>query len=60
LDVFERAGLNVEYMYAFPIKQQNKALLVFRFDHPDAAAAALQQARVAVVNEVELFRRFET
>jgi hypothetical protein len=60
LDVFERAGLNVEYMYAFAVKQENRGLLLFRFDNPDAAVDALRQARVTVVDEVELFRRFET
>ena len=59
LEVFERAGINVDYMYAFTVKQEDLGLLVFRFDDPDRAVAALQAARVNVVDEVELFRRFE-
>jgi hypothetical protein len=59
LEVFERARLNVEYMYAFSVKQGSRGLLVFRFGHPDAAVAALQAAQVVVVDEVELFRRFD-
>lgn len=58
LDVFERAGLNVEYMYAFSVKQGDRGLLVFRFAQPDAAVAALRAAGVVVVDELELFRRF--
>lgn len=59
LEVFERGGINVEYMYAFTMKQEDMGLLVFRFDDPDRAVEALQAARVNVVDEVELFRRFE-
>ena len=59
LEVFERAGINVEYMYAFSVKAENRGLLVFRFDDPDAALAALREAKVSVVDEVELFRRLE-
>jgi hypothetical protein len=59
LDVFERCGINVEYMYAFTVKQENRGLLVFRFQDPDAAIAALRAAHVSVIDEVELFRRCE-
>jgi len=59
LEVFERAGINVEYMYAFSVKAEDRGLLVFRFDDPDAALAALREAKVSVVDEVELFRRLE-
>lgn len=60
LEVFERAGVNVEYMYAFTLKQGDKGLLVFRFDQPDPAVEALRRAGVNVVGEVELFRRLES
>lgn len=59
LEVFERAQLNLEYMYAFSVKQADRGLLVFRFADPDAAVAALRAAQVVVVNEVELFRRLD-
>jgi hypothetical protein len=59
LEVFERACINVEYMYAFSVKAEDRGLLIFRFDDPDAALAALREAKVSVVNEVELFRRLE-
>jgi hypothetical protein len=49
----------VDYMYAFTVKQEDLGLLVFRFDDPDRAVEVLQAAKVSVVNEVELFRRFE-
>jgi hypothetical protein len=57
LDVFDRSGINVEYMYAFTVKQENRGLLVFRFQDPDKAIEALRGADVNVIDEVELFRR---
>lgn len=59
LEVFEQAQLNLEYMYAFSVKQADRGLLVFRFADPDAAVAALRAAQVVVVDEVELFRRLD-
>jgi len=59
LEVFERSGINVEYMYAFSVKAEDRGLLVFRFDDPDGALAALREAKVSVMDEVELFRRLE-
>lgn len=59
LEVFDRAAINLEYMYAFTVKQGDLSLLVFRFTDPDAAVRALREAEVRVVDEVELFRRME-
>jgi len=59
LEVFDRAAINLEYMYAFTVKQGDLSLLVFRFTDPDAAVRALREAEVRVVDEVELFRRTE-
>lgn len=57
LEVIEKAGVNVEYMYAFTVKQDGKGLLAFRFDSPDAAISALQSSQINVVGTVELFKR---
>lgn len=59
LGPIEKAGLNVEYMYAFASKLGEKAVLVFRFDDPDAAICALADSGVNVLNNVELFERLE-
>ncbi|MCR4411280.1 MAG: ACT domain-containing protein [Thermoguttaceae bacterium] len=59
LDVIERAGVNVEYMYAFATKLGDKAVLVFRFDKPDEAVKALADSGMNVLSEVELFSRME-
>lgn len=57
LEVLERAAVNVEYVYAFTAKQDAKGLMLFRFDNPAAAIAALTATGVNVVGTVELFQR---
>jgi len=56
LDVVSAAGVNIEYMYAFTARRGDSAVLIFRFDKPDAAIAALQAAGRDVLPSVELFK----
>ena len=42
LSLFEGSSINIEYMYAFPFLRGEKAVLIFRFDQPDAAIERLQ------------------
>lgn len=55
LAIIDDAGLNIEYMYAFTFRRNDRAVLVFRFDDPDAAAEVLQGKGINVIGEVELF-----
>jgi hypothetical protein len=55
LDVFEHAGINVEYMYAFTARMGNCAVMVLRFDNLDAAIAALTRAGINPVSPVNLY-----
>jgi hypothetical protein len=55
LDVVEAAKVNIEYMYAFTWRSTDKAVLVFRFDDPDAAVKALQARSINVLRDVELY-----
>jgi hypothetical protein len=57
LEAIEKAGMNLEYMYAFTIRSGDKAVLVFRFEDPDAAIDRLQAAGINVVDSVELYKR---
>jgi hypothetical protein len=41
LSALDGSPTNIEYMYAFPFGHQGKAVLVFRFDDPDAAIKVL-------------------
>jgi len=44
LKSIEKAGLNVEYMYAFVNKTGENAVLIFRFEDMDKAIDSLQAA----------------
>jgi hypothetical protein len=57
LQVIEEAGINVEYMYAFTEKRDNRAVLVFRFADVDAAIRALERSAVTVIGDVALYER---
>ncbi|NLW85592.1 MAG: ACT domain-containing protein [Planctomycetes bacterium] len=55
LEVIDQAGLNIEYMYAFTFRRNDKAVLVFRFDDADAAVSKLSAAGIKVIGSKELF-----
>jgi hypothetical protein len=58
LEIFEKTGLGVEYMYAFGLRERGKsATLLFRLEDPDAAAGKLTAAGIQLVSAEELFRR---
>jgi hypothetical protein len=59
LEAFEKAGLGIEYMYAFAAARERgkHATLVFRLDAPDRAATALSALGVKLVSSEELFAR---
>jgi hypothetical protein len=58
LEVFEKTGLGVEYMYAFGLRERGKsATLLFRLEDPDAAAVKLAAAGISLVSAEELLRR---
>ncbi|HOD13034.1 MAG TPA: ACT domain-containing protein [Candidatus Omnitrophota bacterium] len=54
LSVLNDHDLNVEYMYAFVEKTENKAILVFRFDDIDKAITALTNANIRVVGKKDI------
>ena len=55
LDVIGNCGVNIEYMYAFTSHHGQEAVLVFRFDDPDKAFAALTAAGRSPIDVVTLF-----
>lgn len=59
LDILEGGKTNIEYMYAFTFRRGNRAILVFRFDDPDAAVKLLQARGQNVLGPVELYERGE-
>jgi hypothetical protein len=59
LDVVEKAELNLEFMYAFPEKRANQAVLFFRFNDPDSAILTFQKHGIHVVSRVNLLNGTE-
>jgi len=54
--VLDRAGVNVEYMYAFVEKAADRALMVFRFEDPAAAAKVLRAKGIGVQTDEQVRR----
>jgi len=55
--VFEDSAVNIEYMYAFPFGRNGRAVLIFRFDKPDAAIGLLRTAGIDVVDSVDVYNK---
>jgi len=51
LSLMEHAGLNVEYMYAFVTKNQDRAVIILRFDDIDKAIETLMESDITVLDE---------
>lgn len=56
LEVIGASDVNIEYVYAFTFHKSDRAVLVFRFDDPDKALAALKKAGCNVLGNIELFQ----
>jgi len=59
LEALEVARINVEFMYAFTEKRENRGVLIFRFDDPDKAIWHLQQSGINVVGSMEWLQQTE-
>jgi hypothetical protein len=58
LQVFEQAGLAVEYLYSFTVRTRGQsAILLARVEDPAGAAQKLEQHRVRLVPADELLAR---
>jgi hypothetical protein len=56
LDALQGTGINIEYMYAFPYMRGDQAIIIFRFNDPDAAIERLQAAGINLVASEELLK----
>lgn len=56
LEALEKAGINIEYLYAFVQKASNAALVVFRVEQVDEAISVLQQSGIHILGEEEVCR----
>ena len=54
MQVLDKAGVNIEYSYAFAFHRGEKAVLVFRFSDNDKAERALKAAGYTTLGEDEV------
>lgn len=54
IEVLARAGINIEYIYAF-LTRSEKAFVVFRLERMEEAAQALQAAGVRILSGPEIY-----
>jgi hypothetical protein len=55
LKIFEQAGVNIEYMYAFTGRLGKRAVLVIRVDNIDKALRALTTAAINPVSPIDVY-----
>ncbi|HOV21655.1 MAG TPA: ACT domain-containing protein [bacterium] len=54
LKIFVDNGINVEYMYAFVEKSEERAIVVFRVENPENGEKILEKNNIKVLNEDEI------
>ncbi len=57
LELIDSSNINIEYMYAFTFGRDDQAVMIFRFEEPDAAIESLQSQGVNVVKSINLYER---
>jgi len=55
LEVLSKNGINVEYLFAFVERSGQNAVIIFRFDTPDAAIDVLQKNSLTVLPGAKLY-----
>jgi hypothetical protein len=55
LEVLSKNGINVEYLYAFVERSGENAVIIFRFDAPEAAIDVLQKNGLTVLPGAKLY-----
>lgn len=55
LDILNRAGINVEYMYAFVQHSGKNAVMIFRIDPIDEAITLLQKNNLTVIEGSKVY-----
>ncbi|RZB32005.1 MAG: hypothetical protein SRB1_01624 [Desulfobacteraceae bacterium Eth-SRB1] len=55
LSLLHKSDINVEYMYAFVRQSGNNAVMIFRFDHIDAAIKLLKNGGITVIDGSKVY-----
>lgn len=59
LDLFELGQINIEYMYAFKISKDNKALIILKVDKEEEATKLLaNHSQLGVLNQEDIMQAF--
>jgi hypothetical protein len=57
LGALDGSSINIEYMYAFPYLRGDQAILIFRFNDPDAAIDGLHKAGINLLASEEILKK---
>lgn len=55
LEILQKAGVNVEYMYAFVQQSGANAVIIFRFDNADEAVKFLNENGIKTIEGARLY-----
>lgn len=56
LEILEKAGIGIEYMYAFVGKAENQALVILRVEDTDKATSVLKENNIRVLTSEQVYR----
>jgi hypothetical protein len=56
LDILDREGIGIEYMYAFVSKKEDEALVILRVEGPEKAAKVLQDKGISVLSSSQVYK----
>ena len=56
VEMFQKEGINIEYVYAFVAHSRDGALIVMRFEDPDLALKVLTKNKVTVLTNEEVVK----
>ena len=54
IGTFSKHNLNIEYMYTFNEKRNNRSIMIFRFEDIDLAQKVVKEAGYKIVSESEI------
>ncbi len=56
VEMFQKEGINIEYVYAFVAHSRDGALIVMRFEDPDRAIKVLTKNKVTILTNEEVVK----
>lgn len=56
LEIVDRHNISVEYMYAFTFGHEQTAVMVFRFENPEATLKFFHEEKIDAIKAFDLFK----